>query len=60
MKTLIQIEFDNNKQQEKFSKWFKSKGFELFINDNINSHGEPITCLSTDEKMDWGHYFELQ
>ena len=65
MKDEIQIRFSNEQALSNFVKWFNKQGFDLFtqskfnklIPDNTDSY---VTCLSTDEKMDWGHYYELE
>jgi len=61
METLIQISFDSSEQQELFANWFRNYGFDIFISTKENEEScEQMTCLSTDEKMEWGTYFELQ
>ena len=55
----IKIVFSDPNQLKAFVLWFKKKGFESFTKsqtDKIN----PVTCMATDEKMDWGHFFELE
>jgi hypothetical protein len=56
----LQIDFEDNQQLKKFTKWLKKDGFDLFLKSKFNNDDNPITCISTDEKMEWGHYYELQ
>lgn len=60
----VQIEFNNKEQMKKFVKWFTTDGFNTFTESKFNPFRKPIenvvTCLSSDEEMEWGHYFEIQ
>lgn len=65
MATQVQIEFGNSDQLATFVKWFKKQGYPMLITSNINIENpkgkdNQISCMSTDEKMEWGHYFELE
>ena len=57
--TQVQIECDNPVQQKNFAKWLNEVGFDLFIKSEHNKKNI-VTCVCTDEKMEWGHYFEIQ
>lgn len=58
----VQIEFGNKKQMERFVKWFNKIGFRLFLSstENRRTNDATVTSMCTDEKMDWGHYYELE
>ena len=61
----VRFSFGTTEQFNTFVKWFKSEGFNNLIlskKNIVNPKGkqEQISCLSTDEKMDWGYYFELE
>lgn len=62
--TQVQIDFTTKKAVENFSNWFNKEGFDLFTKSKYNkltkTTDDFVTCLATDEKMDWGHYYELQ
>lgn len=57
--TQVQIECDNSVQQKNFAKWLSEVGFDAFIKSEHNTKNI-VTCLATDEKMDWGHYFQIE
>jgi hypothetical protein len=59
----IQIGFNDEQKLRNFAKWLKNEGFDQFMKSKINDTKNLVhitTCVSTDEKMDWGHYFELE
>lgn len=59
----VHFVFGSKKQKELFVKWFRKEGFESLLQSKINTpktSDDPITCLATDDKMKWGHYFELE
>ena len=61
----VQIEFGNKEQMKRFVKWFKGGAFDNLVESDLNpvcGNGIIdgfISCISSDEKMDWGHYFEI-
>ena len=55
----LQIDFEDNQQLKKFTKWLNKEGFASFLMSKYNDKN-PITCIASDEKMEWGHYYELQ
>jgi ornithine cyclodeaminase/alanine dehydrogenase-like protein (mu-crystallin family) len=59
----IQIGFNDEQKLKNFAKWLKKEGFDQFMKSKTNDTknlDQIITCVSTDEKMNWGHYFELE
>jgi hypothetical protein len=61
----VHFAFGSEAQFKTFVAWFKKQGFgDLILSKtNVNNPAgkdEQISCLSTDEKMEWGHYFELE
>ena len=60
----VQIYFITEKGLDSFTTWFKKEGFDLFIKSKYNkltkNTDDFATCLATDEKMDWGHYYEIE
>ena len=61
--TQLQIEFENEVNLKDFMRWFKKTGYNSFISSDANkgnANNDFITCLVTEEKMDWGYYLELQ
>jgi len=62
---LIQIQLVNRQAVLNFARWFKKVGFDEFSKSEFNKLNSKntdtyITCLSEDEKMNWGHYFEME
>lgn len=45
---------------EKFVLWFNKTGFMDFIKSKENKGEDRADSMSTDEEMDWGHYFEIE
>lgn len=57
--------FQDKSQMDIFVKWFQKQGFGNLILSNINLNNPKgingqISCLASDEKMEWGHYFDLE
>lgn len=65
VKTEIQITFTDELALQNFVKWLNKGGFELFMQSKFNklrpNHTDSfVSCVATDEKTDWGHYFEIE
>jgi hypothetical protein len=61
----IQIDATTEQAVENFAQWFKKEGFDLFIKSKFNklkpnNTDNFISCLATDEKMEWGYYFQIE
>lgn len=63
-KSKIIIQMPTNKTADNFNEWFKKEGFLAFMKSKSNKltkHTDNfITCLSEDEKTEYGYYYELE
>lgn len=57
----VHIGFQTEEQVKIFVKWMQKEGFEQLVKSRQNRGEDIITCLATDEPMEWGgHYFVLE